>query len=51
LERAHPISGPALEEGFGQYFTTGEMAKMRSLLRRVLDDQCSEPMERGDAVR
>jgi DNA-binding MarR family transcriptional regulator len=38
LNRAHPVSGPALEECFGRFFTTVEMVEMHTMLRRVLDD-------------
>ncbi len=51
LARAHPVSGPALEEGFGRYFTTAEMVTMRSLLRRVLDDACRKTTEHKDNAR
>ena len=37
LTRAHPVSGPTLEENFGRHFATSEMAEMRTLLSRVLD--------------
>jgi DNA-binding MarR family transcriptional regulator len=51
LERAHPVSGPALEECFGRFFTTAEMVEMRTLLRKVLDEargDSTEPAEHGD---
>jgi len=38
LIRAHPVSGPTLEEHFGRHFTTSEMAGLRTLLGRVLHD-------------
>ena len=45
LMRAHPVAGPALEEYFGCYFTTGEMERMRVLLARVI----KEANDRSDA--
>ena len=45
LERAHPVSGPALEECLGRFFTTAEMVAMRALLGKVLDETHSEPAE------
>jgi DNA-binding MarR family transcriptional regulator len=48
LERAHPVSGPALEECFGHYFTTAEMVEMRRLLRKVLDEACGDLAESAE---
>ncbi|MGZ3584967.1 MAG: MarR family winged helix-turn-helix transcriptional regulator [Ktedonobacterales bacterium] len=45
LERAHPVSGPALEECLGRFFTTAEMVEMRALLRKVLDEACGDSTE------
>lgn len=42
LKQAHPVSGPALEECFGRFFTTAEMVQMRTLLRKVLDEACGD---------
>ncbi len=42
LERAHPVSGPALEECLGRFFTTVEMVQMRTMLRKVLDYTCGD---------
>jgi MarR family transcriptional regulator, 2-MHQ and catechol-resistance regulon repressor len=51
LARAHPVSGPALEEGFGRFFTTSEMVTLRSLLRRIIDDACRQTPEHTDDAR
>jgi DNA-binding MarR family transcriptional regulator len=48
LKRAHPVSGPALEECFGRFFTTDEMVEMRTLLRKVLDEDCDESAESAE---
>jgi DNA-binding MarR family transcriptional regulator len=45
LERADPVSGPALEECFGRYFTTAEMVEMRTLLQKALDGDCGDSAE------
>ena len=52
LERAHPVSGPALEECLGRYFTTAEMVEMRALLGKVVNEAYSdsaEPAENGES--
>ena len=52
LARAHPVSGPALEECFGRFFTTAEMLDMRALLGRVLEEAygaSAEPAENADS--
>lgn len=47
LEQARPIAGQILEECFGRFFSTDEMTRMQSLLRRVI----AGPSESGDAVK
>ena len=52
LERGHPVSGPALEECLGRFFTTAEMVEMRALLGKVLHEAHSdsaEPTENGES--
>jgi DNA-binding MarR family transcriptional regulator len=52
LAQAHPVSGPALEECFGRFFTTAEMLEMRALLGRVLDEaygDSAEPAENAES--
>ena len=46
LARAHPVAGPALEEHFGHHFKTTEMAEMRKLLHRVLDERSGDSLRR-----
>jgi DNA-binding MarR family transcriptional regulator len=48
LARAHPVSGPALEECFGRYFKTAEMVEMRTLLRKVLNEACGDSAESAE---
>jgi DNA-binding MarR family transcriptional regulator len=52
LERAHPVSGPALEECLGRFFTTAEMVEMRALLGKVLGEangDSAEPAENRES--